>query len=108
MARKGWDSTAGRWSLGGATVVAKHATESFAARNVAGCRADLIFWINDPVRDPLVVSLSVAVGEELTLSLAQRREAEEDHPVQALVLDSADEPLGATQETLEAPRPENK
>ena len=44
--------------------------------------------------DPLVISLPVMMRGVLTSRLPKRPFSKEDHPVEALILDGPDEPLG--------------
>jgi hypothetical protein len=55
--------------------------------------ADLSPGLDDPVLPTLVIPLPMIMSEELSGGLLQRLLAEEDHPMQAFVLDRPHEPL---------------
>jgi len=54
----------------------------------------MISRLNQPVVDPLVVPLPVIMSGVLTSRFPKRPFPEEDHPVEAFILDRSDEPLG--------------
>jgi hypothetical protein len=67
---------------GGLTVViSQNATESLAALDLTGCGADCVACLNHPVVEPLMISLRMKMGEELTNGLSQRSFPEEDDSV---------------------------
>ena len=77
-----------------AVVMVQHAAQALMALDgprrsqMASLRAD------DPVRQTLVVPLGVVVLHKVLNCRPQRRLSEEDHPVQAGLLDAPDKPLG--------------
>ena len=77
----------------GPVVVAQHPTETFPALKQAGGAPDFSTRFDQPVVESLMIPLSVKVSQELGSGLPQRLLPEEDHPVQALFLQAAQESL---------------
>lgn len=77
----------------GAVVILAHAAEALAALNRARRSSNLLARVDELVLKPLMVALGVVVSQILADGVPQGTFAEEDHPVQALFLDRAHEPL---------------
>jgi hypothetical protein len=79
---------------GGLTVViSQHATESLAALDLTGSAGHFIARFDQPVVEPLVVSLFVIMDEEFTNGVPQSHFTEENHSVQTFVLHRTHEPF---------------
>ncbi len=75
-------------------IEAQHSAESLAASHCSGCPGRSAIQLDQLVVETLVVPLPVVVLGELMERPVQRVLAEEDHAIQALFLDGANEPLG--------------
>ena len=76
-------------------IEAKHPTESFHTSNFAVVRILAAIRLDQSVVEPLVVPLGVVMSGELPRRFPKRSFSEEDHPIEAFVLDRPDETLGA-------------
>ncbi len=76
-----------------AMVEAQHSAEPLNAFDGARCRFDLVVRLDQSIIDPLMIPLTVVVSRVLASGLSERPFAEEDHPIETLVLDRPDEPL---------------
>jgi hypothetical protein len=83
-----------RVNSGRATVVVlQHAAETLVARDLAVSAGHFIARFDQPVVEPLVVSLFVIMDEEFTNGVPQSHFTEENHSVQTFVLHRTHEPF---------------
>ncbi len=75
-------------------VETQHPAEPLRALDCADCRSRTIIGLDQPIIDPLVIPLPVIMSRVLTSRLPKRPFPEEDHPIEAFVLDRSDKPLG--------------
>ena len=75
-------------------VIAEHSTEPFAACDGAIGKIDFADRIDQPVFKALVVPLMMIMFKEFADRVPQRAFPEEDHAIQAALLDRTHEPLG--------------
>ena len=76
--------TASRKS-GGFAVVLQHAAQTITSGDLTLALAYPGTGLDQPVLEPLVISLRMIVGQELTHGVLQRSLPEEDHPLQAFL-----------------------
>src|SRR6516165_733575 len=81
------------YSSGGTVVVIQHAAQALAALNLAGVAEMASFWTDELVRQTLVIAFTVIMRDEVLNSCPQRFLAEEDHAIQAGLLDAAHKSL---------------
>jgi hypothetical protein len=82
------ESERSRRTSGNSTIVVpEHSAEALSAFDLAVGHTNMVVGVNDAIVQPLVVSLCVEVGEVFTKSASQRVLSEQDHPVEALLLD---------------------
>src|SRR5512140_1070979 len=74
-------------------IVAQHAAEALSALDRTRSPIDRCAAVDQSVVQPLVISLPVKVSKELDSGLPQRRLPEEDHAIQALLLQAPHESL---------------
>jgi hypothetical protein len=79
---------------GGAMVEAQHPPEPLVAFDGARCRFGTVRRLDQPIIDPLMIPLPVIVNGVLTSCLSKRPLAEEDHAIEALLLDRSNESFG--------------
>src|SRR5215469_2665727 len=80
------------YSSGGTVVVVQHA-QALAALNLARVAETASFWADELVRQTLVIAFTVIMGDEVLNGRPQRFLAEEDHAIQAGLLDAAHKSL---------------
>ena len=78
----------------GAMVEAQHPAEALGAFDDARWGFGANGRLDQPIIDPLMISLPVIVSGVLASRFSQRPLAEEDHSIETLILDRPDEPLG--------------
>jgi len=78
----------------GSMVEAQHSAESLYALDGVRHRFGTIIGLDQSIIEPLMIPLPVIVGGVLASGLSQRSFAEEDHPIETLILDRPDESLG--------------
>ena len=74
-------------------VVPQHPAQAAATFDRADGAAHLVTWLDQPIVESLVVPLGVIVALEFHDRIPQALLSEEDHPLQALGLQAAKEPL---------------
>ena len=72
---------------GAAMVVAEQAAEAFATGHCTVTRTDATVGFDQVIPDPLMVPFAVIVGEVLADRATERSFTEEDHSIEALLLD---------------------
>src|SRR5215472_1999043 len=75
------------YSSGGTVVVVQHA-QALAALNLARVAEMASLWADELVRQTLVIAFTVIMGDEVLNGCPQRFLAEEDHAIQAGLLDA--------------------
>ena len=75
-------------------VEAQHPTEALGAFDGARYGFGAVPRLDQLIIDPLVIPLPMIVSGILASRLSQRPFAEEDHSIETLILDRADETLG--------------
>src|ERR1019366_6384747 len=80
-------------SGGGAVVVVQHAAQALAALDLTRVAEMAGLWADQLVRQALVIALAVIVGDEILHGCPQRLLPEEDHALQAGLLDAAHKSL---------------
>ena len=78
----------------GSMIEAQHSAESLGAFDGARRRFGSICRLDQPIIDPLVISLPMIMSGVLAGGLSQRPFAEEDHSIETLIFDRPDESLG--------------
>ena len=78
----------------GAVVEVQHAAQALATQHCSMMARLAFIWHDQLVAKTLVVSFAVIMQNELVNRFAQRPLPEEDHALQAGLLDAADESLG--------------
>jgi hypothetical protein len=78
----------------GSVVETKHSTEPSNALDWADSRIIAVIRLDQTVVEPLVIPLGVVMSGEFSSGFPKRAFSEEDHSVEALILDRSDEPLG--------------
>ena len=76
-----------------AVVVVQHAAHALAPLNLPGVAQVARFWTDEPVPQSLMIALGVIMSDEVLNGCAQRLLAEEDHAIQAGLLDAAHKSL---------------
>jgi len=77
-----------------ATVETKHSADPLGAPDGVRARFGSAIRLYQPIIEPLMIPLPVIVSSELATRFRRRPFAEEDHPIEALVLDRSDKSLG--------------
>ena len=77
----------------GAIVVVQHAAEALASLDVACVTEVARFWADEVIRQALVIALAMIMDDEVLNGCPQRLLPEEDHAIQAGLLDAADKSL---------------
>ncbi len=77
-----------------AAIEAQHPAEPLEALDWSDRRFVAAIRLDQSVVEPLVIPLRVVMSGEISGRLLERPLAEEDHSVEALILDRSDEPLG--------------
>ncbi len=75
-------------------VKAQHSAEPLGAPYRTRRRFGVVTRFDQPIIDPLVIPLPMIMSGVLASGPSQRPFAEEDHPIETLILDRPDESLG--------------
>src|SRR4029453_10065992 len=74
-------------------IIAEQSTEAFSPYHIARLTTDFSLRRNGLVIEPLMIALSMIVGEVLVDHMIERAFTQHDHPSQGLFLDGAHEPF---------------
>src|SRR5215831_18105667 len=81
------------YSSGGTVVVVPHVAQALAALNLARVAEMASLWADELVPQTLVIAFTVIMGDEVLNGCPERFLAEEDHAIQAGLLDAAHKSL---------------
>jgi hypothetical protein len=74
-------------------IIAKQSTEAFSPYHVTPLTTHSFLWRDESVVEPLVIALSMIVGEILVEHMREGAFTQHDYPFQGLLLDGPHEPF---------------